>query len=200
MLTIGPQIVYLPASPTPALTSFACPILSLLDTYVRAPFFGANYWMASVRPVSGGGIPPQHPIVELKLTFREGGAFDWHTCFEGAKDRLHYAREMAGEQGRQVDPSDINLEQLPAYEAATELHDDLPPSFESTQRGNNASAATTNGAANGHNDQSTPDEPPPGYEEAQAQAVEMTFEERERQNILAGRNGDEESDTVAPSR
>src|SRR6266487_775356 len=96
------QIVYLPTNPTPELQSFSAPILNLQDSYVRAPFFGANYWCAMVRPVAGGNIPPQHPAVELKMTFREGGAFDYHTIFEQIKERLYNAVSLARESGRNV--------------------------------------------------------------------------------------------------
>lgn len=44
-----------------------------------------------------------------------------------------------------------------------------------------------NTAVSSQRDQpSTPDEPPPDYEEAQAQAVEVSFEERRRRAVLDG--------------
>ena len=195
------QIVYLPSKPTEELSSFNAPILSLQDTYVRAPFFGANYWAAVVKPTPGGGIPSDHPILELKLTFREGGAFDWHGLFEQIKERLYYARQAAQESGRPLDPTgEVNLEQLPAYEVATEGRDDdgRPPAFQSSPDRNEISTATVpNGGARARPDSfQPPDEPPPGYEEAQAQAVEVTFEERERRRVEMGREGDEETEST----
>src|SRR4051794_13477694 len=53
-LLIALKIVYLPTSPTPELQSFSSPILNLQDTYVRAPFFGANYWTGLCKPVADG--------------------------------------------------------------------------------------------------------------------------------------------------
>lgn len=174
---------------------------------MRAPFFGANYWNATVKPVPGGGIPPDHSAVELRLTFREGGAFDWHTIFEQIKERLYYAAQTAREQGRPLEMNgDVNLEQLPAYEAATEVHSDSgrPPAFQSSPDIDTVSRAQVpgvNGTARGpHEHFQSPDEPPPGYEEAQAQAVEMTFEERERRRVEMDRDSDAETETDVLSR
>ncbi|KAL2350182.1 hypothetical protein BJ546DRAFT_491371 [Cryomyces antarcticus] len=128
------RIVYLPAAPTPQLQSFTAPILNLHDTRVTAPFFGPNVWIALVQPVQGGGIPPQHAAIELKMTFKDGGAFDFHSRFERVKERLQQAVEVAresgqvagdgSEQGRGrgagalggVNMDSVHLEQLPAYE------------------------------------------------------------------------------------
>ncbi|TKA41673.1 hypothetical protein B0A49_13949 [Cryomyces minteri] len=134
-LTVTPsQIVYLPAAPTPQLQSFTAPILNLHDTHVTAPFFGPNVWIALVQPVQGGGIPPQHAAIELKMTFKDGGAFDFHSRFERVKERLQQAVEVAresgqvagdgSEQGRGrgagalggVNMDSVHLDQLPAYE------------------------------------------------------------------------------------
>ena len=45
-------------------------------------------WQALLQPVHGGGIPtPLGGVVELKFTFKDGGAFDFHTHFERIKER-----------------------------------------------------------------------------------------------------------------
>lgn len=159
-----------------------------------------------MRPVPGGGIPPEHSIVELKMTFREGGAYDFHTTFELAKERLHYAAEAAREQGRILQPGeDVNLEQLPAYEAATEVsvQDGRPPTFETSQNGSMNGAESSVQTANSNAKAPSqgfqpPDEPPPGYEEAQFQAVEADFDARTRRDVERGKeSGDEESDVVS---
>ncbi|KUJ21829.1 uncharacterized protein LY89DRAFT_550248, partial [Mollisia scopiformis] len=185
------RIVYLPSSPTPALQSFSSPILNLQDTYVRAPFFGANYWVGTCKPVSGGGIPPAHAAVELKFTFREGGAFDYHTTFEQIKERLQQAYSVARESGQHgagnVDLANVHLEQLPAYEPAREVEpeDDGPtilspiptrPGRDSGIDGVRSPPETDSPKL----EQSAPDEPPPGYEEAQAQAVGVDLDRRLR--------------------
>ena len=132
------KIVYLPASPTASLLSFSAPILNLHDTHVSAPFFGPNVWRAALKAVPGGGIPPTRSLIEMKMVFRDGGAFDFHSNFERIKERLQQAIEVARESGHVVgDGSEtggghgggalsglnmaaLDLEQLPAYEEAQE--------------------------------------------------------------------------------
>jgi hypothetical protein len=52
-------------------------------------------WTALVQPVAGGGIPPSLPAVQLKMSFKEGGAFDFHSNFERIKERLQQAVETS---------------------------------------------------------------------------------------------------------
>ena len=136
---------------------------------MRAPFFGANYWTASCKPVAGGGIPTQHGIVELKLTFKEGGAFDFHQVFEQIKERVHHAQSMARESGR---PLDVDLEQLPAYEPVRQPEPSSGPEIVSPvplrpQRNGSIAQASSGPVPPAVG----PDELPPGYEEAQAGPV-----------------------------
>ncbi|KAL2040871.1 hypothetical protein N7G274_006329 [Stereocaulon virgatum] len=119
------RLIYLPTTPTPTLQSFSAPLLNLQDTHVSAPFFGPNTWEGILIPVTGGGIPPQHTLVSLKLTFKEGGAFDFSSTFERIKENVAQAIELARESGRNVTGGgstgvvDVDLEQLPAYEEAS---------------------------------------------------------------------------------
>lgn len=87
-----------------------------------------------MQPVQGGGIPPQHAALELKITFKEGGAYDFHGRYERVKERLQQQVEVARESGRVVgdgsevgrgtgggalsgvDVGNVHLEDLPAYE------------------------------------------------------------------------------------
>ncbi|OBT71245.1 hypothetical protein VF21_09471 [Pseudogymnoascus sp. 05NY08] len=192
------RIVYIPTTSSPSLTSFSCPILNLYDTYVRAPFFGANYWTASVRPVAGGGIPPSLALIDLRMTFREGGAFDYHNVFELIKERLHQAVQAARDAGRNVGGAGgvdqevlqgLHLEQLPAYEpaavapgagAAGGAREAPPPPVDAQPRAEPETAAAQ------------PDEPPPGYEEAQAQAVGIDLDQRLRRRAEFERDSGEE--------
>ena len=95
---------------------------------MRAPFFGANYWTGLCKAVQDGGIPAAHAAVEIRLTFREGGAFDFHSTFEQIKERLHHAYSVARESGQGgeaiLNLANIHLEQLPAYEAAREVENE----------------------------------------------------------------------------
>ncbi|KAF9250154.1 hypothetical protein DTO027I6_359 [Penicillium roqueforti] len=166
------RVVYLPVSRSDDFQSFSSPLLNVRDSHVSAPFFGPNVWTALVQPVSGGGISPSLPAVQLKVTFKEGGAFDFHTNFERIKERLEQAVENTGEstRGRQnVDLSAVHLEELPAYEAPpTPSH--ARPSETPEESENRRASDTSN----------EPMEPPPCYEEVQSQSVAHELEERLR--------------------
>ncbi|KAI9744777.1 MAG: hypothetical protein M1818_001702 [Claussenomyces sp. TS43310] len=197
------RLVYLPTKPTPDFHSFSCPILNIQDSSIQAPFFGANYWAAIARPVAGGNIPPAYPFVELKMIFREGGAYDYHTVFEQIKERLYNAMSLAREEGRAtgssrglggVDYANVDLEQLPAYEPAREVDDTgyvderglVSPALSSTSQ-----PMTSDTGAEGLRNSGLPEsagqsfvppsEPPPGYEEAQSQAVGIDLDQRLRE-------------------
>lgn len=163
------QVIYLPGRKTRELQSFSAPLLNLHDTHVSAPFFGPNVWTALVQPVSGGGIPASVHAVQLKVTFKEGGAFDFHTNFERIKERLRDAVESSQEVRRgftDVNMASVHLDELPAYEGP---------------QGGPAPPA----ASEGRQAQETGQEPmgpPPGYEEVQQQSVANELEERLRRS------------------
>lgn len=201
--TANTQIVYLPASPTPQLQSFSAPILNLQDTHVESPFFGANSWTGVLKPVAGGGIPPHHAYIKLSMTFKEGGAFDFATSYEQLKETITQAVEVARESGRQQgesDLSDINLEQLPAYEdignttavsatpqppiqQPTPITPTAAPSYTPQLHSRSTlSSAEGDESSSRRPDQQypPPDEPPPGYEEAQQQNNHSVVDNLER--------------------
>ncbi|RFU27710.1 hypothetical protein B7463_g8612, partial [Scytalidium lignicola] len=187
------RIIYLPSAPTPELQSFSSPILNLQDSYVRAPIFSANYWAASCRPVAGGGIPPSHPLVNLKMTFREGGAFDFHTLFEQIKEKVQHAYSVAQELGttrNNMNLADLDLENLPAYEPAPANGVNIVPGSAVPRTPHSAPVTPQNeeppelngpAESSSRDNFTAPDEPPPGYEEAQIQAVGIDLDERLRQ-------------------
>ncbi|KAJ5168326.1 uncharacterized protein N7482_003920 [Penicillium canariense] len=168
------RVVYLPAQRSDGFQSFSSPLLSVRDSHVSAPFFGPNVWSALVQPVAGGGISPSLPAIQIKVTFKEGGAFDFHTNFERIRERLEQAVENIsdGAQGvRGVDLSAVHLEELPAYDGP----------------GNAGPRTVVSDApvAPPHNRQVSergpePVEPPPRYEEVQSQSVADELEERLR--------------------
>ncbi|EON66806.1 hypothetical protein W97_06208 [Coniosporium apollinis CBS 100218] len=186
------RMVYLPATQTPQLQSFAAPILNLHDTHVTAPFFGPNVWTALLQPVQGGGIPPAHAAIELKMTFKDGGAFDFHNIYERIKERLQQAVEVARESGygtgdgsesgggrgvgglAGVDLNNVHLDELPAYEASGSM----PLSGPSTAPTSPAVGGSLQSSPRPENARSPqqeafspPAEPPPGYEEVQRESV-----------------------------
>ncbi|KAL8777326.1 MAG: hypothetical protein Q9194_002621 [Teloschistes cf. exilis] len=190
-------IVYLPATPTPQLQSFSAPILNLQDTRVDAPFFGANSWTGILKPVVGGGIPSHHVYVKLSMTFKDGGAFDFATIYERIKETVSQAVEMARESGRQQGPdlSDINLEQLPAYEEVGNTVPAPPPQLHQPTAISPTAPSYAPSRDSGivlssdderHAKPSTmeasdqqyppPNEPPPGYEEVQQTSVVENLE------------------------
>jgi len=147
------QVVYIPTKPPaippsdatttfpPPLQSFAAPITHLHDTRVTAPWFGPNEVVALAQPVPNGGIPATHPAIKLTLTFRDGGAYDFHTKFTQVRERLAQALEArglaglsenAGRGGGQAETmaalsADLTLEDLPAYEESAGGRGGAPP-------------------------------------------------------------------------
>lgn len=149
--------------------------------------------------MANGGIPPTYSLVELRLTFREGGAFDFHTIFEQIKERLYQAYTVAretGQRGSHVDLANVDLEQLPAYEPAAEPARELAREVSREEEpailsprpirpgeardSGVASVRSLDGASPKPEAPVAPDEPPPGYEETQANAVGAELEHRLR--------------------
>lgn len=211
------KLIYLPTTPTtilglpatdptqkaqpPSLKSFSAPLLGLQDTHVSAPFFGPNVWEAVLLPVEGGGIPSHHNLVQLKLTFKEGGAFDFSTIYERIKETISQAMDTARESGRPVSSFvDADLEQLPAYEEVggsgaapplftPRIQRPVPIAPNGTPRPapppNNGVVGLENGRSEppppmqlSNEPTPTPNEPPPGYEEVQRNSVADNLEVR----------------------
>ncbi|KAL6232566.1 hypothetical protein BDW75DRAFT_18322 [Aspergillus navahoensis] len=165
------RVVYIPAQQSDELESFSAPLLNLHDSHVSSPFFGPNAWNAVVQPVPGGGIPPSLVAVHLKVTFKEGGAFDFHNQFERIKERLQQAVDISRESGQRagdINMTNVHLEELPAYSG--------PQSY-STEN-DHSNRAESRHSTSETNDE--PQEPPPGYEEVQQQSVANELEERLR--------------------
>ncbi|CZT25104.1 uncharacterized protein RCC_10833 [Ramularia collo-cygni] len=181
------RIIYLPDKPSATVQSFAAPILNLHDSHVTAPFFGPNAWIALLQPVQGGGIPtPSGGVVELKLTFKEGGAFDFHTAYERVRERLLQAVEVAGMDGDQASGANSNvhvagMEDLPVY---SEVSDQ--PLVSPVARPLEVPLHTE-----------APSEPPPAYEAPETDELQGEVERRlgeEEREVWGG----ESSTTRAP--
>lgn len=170
------RIIYLPSQAPDNFQSFSSPLLNVRDSHVSAPFFGPNVWTALIKPVAGGGISSSLPAVQIKVTFKEGGAFDFHTSFERIRERLEQVVENSGESARGlqgVDLAGVHLEELPAYEGPGSNNTSQPaaPTQTSNPPANNQRASVIG---------PEPMEPPPGYEEVQQQSVADALEERLR--------------------
>ncbi|KAL5615159.1 hypothetical protein BROUX41_005216 [Berkeleyomyces rouxiae] len=165
------RLIYIPARPTEAFQSFTAPILNLEDSHISSPWFGSWYWTASMTPVSQGGIPPEIPRVEVKLTFKDGGHNEFMARFVEIKERLYHIRDIEQETGQAI--GSIPEEQLPAYSPQTL---GVPRGAGNTAPyGHSRSGSTAS-------QNRSPNEPPPGYEEAQAQQVSMRLEDHIRHN------------------
>jgi hypothetical protein len=176
------RVIYLPDKATDKLQSFAAPILNLHDSHVTAPFFGPNAWLALLQPVPDGGIPtPSGGVVELKFTFKDGGAFDFHGSYDRVRERLQQVIGSLGADGNNAAGSSavlnnanlaaVNLDELPAYqeESSGPL---LSPVSAVTQASAPALHSTASNSSDGGPIRPSapatgpPVEPPPAYEEA----------------------------------
>lgn len=190
------RIIYLPVTPTPTFQSFAVPILNVADSRVTAPWFGANKWEAVIRPVTGGGIPPQHGELDCVMEFKEGGAFDFHNIFERLKERLRQTIDVARESGvdETVAAGNVNMEDLPAYED-TRQHARVPEEPLSPPASAGLSGLGTGVPVTADQEPEAdtpqrpsplqsprpfqpPSDPPPGYEEVQRTSIADELERR----------------------
>ncbi|KAK5445290.1 hypothetical protein LTS15_010071 [Exophiala xenobiotica] len=183
------RIIYLPDTATPELKSFSAPLLNIHDSCVSMPWFGPNAWQAVLQPVPGGNIPAAHANIELKLTFKEGGAPDFHSTFERIKERLQQVVSTAREEnltaGRQdsvldnVNLDTVHLDQLPSYQesggdrVAPWRGADPPDLLESSGGSSQNTASQT-----GPSESQPPPDAPPGYEETQQQSIQAELERR----------------------
>jgi hypothetical protein len=131
------------------------------------------------------------------MTFKEGGAFDFHSTFERIKERLQQAVEVAHESGHLVgDGAEIghrhalvgvnldavHLDELPTYDAANasgnpvSILDTPVPHFSTAQ---SPRMAPPVGPLQDRN--SPPSEPPP-YEDVQRSSVSDELERRLRRD------------------
>lgn len=186
------RIIFIPDKATPNFQSFAAPILSLHDSHVAAPWFGPNVWTALLQPTQGGGIPtPPGGVVEVKLTFKEGGAFDFHTAYERVRERLQQAVEVARIDGdgtggarnamNGVNVENVDLEDLPAYQERGSGPLMSPVAAEqaaATRQSQRDSGLGGQDDRDRRKESDTPNEPPPGYEEAQSSALQDELERR----------------------
>jgi WW domain-binding protein 2 len=144
--------------------------------------FGANYWDAEVRPEPDGNIPSDYARVTMRLTFHDGGHSDWALKYEEIRGRLLHAASVARETGNTQVLNMVTDEQLPEY---SPREGSQPPS--QTVAGQvEVEQQAEEAAREREENQVLPDEPPPGYDEAQAQAIAMRLDERVREDAERG--------------
>lgn len=142
--------------------------------------FGANYWDAEVRPEPDGNIPSDYPRVTMRLTFHDGGHSDWAMRYEEIRGRLLHAASVARETGNTQVLNMVTDEQLPEYSPREGGGRQSQSQTEASQA--QVEQQAEEAAREREENQPMPDEPPPGYDEAQAQAIAMRFDERTRED------------------
>jgi len=176
------RIIYLPAKPSqePKFESFSAPILKFQDSTTSSSMWWGWVWKSDCIPVSGGGIPPDIPRLEVKFTFSDGGMMDFNEAYIRLRERLFQYQEMQREMGPGADIPD---EPLPAYEGPSSQQPEAPvPSSTLTapEPAPQRSEASPSRRA--------PNEPPPGYDEAQAQQISIRLEDHIRGEADRGEN------------
>lgn len=127
--------------------------------------------------------------MEIKLTFKEGGAFDFHTAYERVRERLQQAVEVSRMDGdgsggarnamNGVNVGNVDLEDLPAYEEQGSGPLMSPVAIEqAAERRQPQRDSGSGGQDDRDRPKDTPSEPPPGYEEAQNSALQDEMDRR----------------------
>lgn len=133
--------------------------------------FGAWFWEAEFRPVPGGNIPTDVMRAKVQLTFNESGVSDWQSKYTEIRSRLQHLSQIGQLQN-------MHGEQLPSYSSAPGSNEQRQTESATAEVAREADVALQQRRVN----QSVPDEAPPGYDEAQAQAIAERFDERERED------------------
>ncbi|KAK3343043.1 hypothetical protein B0H65DRAFT_238419 [Neurospora tetraspora] len=142
------RIIYLPARSTEAFRSFFAPPLNFSDVRINSSWIGPWSWTSIVRPIPNGGVPPEIPRIECKLTFKDGGHSDFQAKYEWLRDRLLHAQSLGLTPGQNLEP---------------------PPPYDDAQASGPSSSTPASGpSGNVTSDrnqvpQPGPDEPPPDY-------------------------------------
>ena len=131
------------------------------------------------------------------MTFKDGGAFDFHSIYERIKERLQQAVDAARESGQlvgdgseagsgagggvlsSVNLDSVHLDQLPAYDDGG----GRPPSASAPPPGGRDEGRLRDSGVGVSPDNAAfapPSEPPPGYEETQRESVADELERRLR--------------------
>lgn len=142
-------------------------------------------------------------MVEIKLTFKDGGAFDFHTKYERLRERLQQVAETtrlggegsssAGVAMNVANAANVNLEDLPAYQEESDGPLIAPTAAAAIVVSQHSSPVLQQQRDSGvsvdddrpqpkptDNAFSPPDEPPPGYEETQMAGLQNELDARLR--------------------
>ena len=106
-------------------------------------WFSANAFVANITPVKNGGIPH---FAELKLVFKEGGAFEFYNTYTTLLDRLQaqgdgdpvehledlpmYSTDTTAGRSEEPEQPEPLVENERAAESVAAPVDDLPPAYD----------------------------------------------------------------------
>ncbi|KAL6902698.1 hypothetical protein GGI43DRAFT_382877 [Trichoderma evansii] len=174
------RVIYIPSKPTqePKFESFSAPILKFQDSTTSSSMWWGWVWKSDCVPVSGGGIPPEIPRVEVKFTFSDGGMMEFNEAYVGLRERLFQYQEMRRELD--ANAAEVPDEPLPAYSVDGSGQQQQPPSSSdqlAVPRPNRSDSSSSRRA---------PNEPPPNYDEAQAQQISNRLEDHIRNEVDRG--------------
>jgi hypothetical protein len=134
------------------------------------------------------------------MTFKDGGAFDFHSTYERIKERLQQAVDVARESGHlvgdgtetrggqgagalgAVDMNAVHLDELPAYEDAASTRP-VPATRQDAPLIDLSEPEPATRTSPRQEQFSPPAEPPPGYEDVQSQSISDELERRLRGSV-----------------
>lgn len=134
-------------------------------------------WKSDCIPVSGGGIPADLPRIEVKFTFSDGGMNEFNETYIRLRERLYQLQEVRNEMGSSG--ADLPDEPLPAYEQTNNT--DAAP-----EASNNLLSVPRPIRSDSSSSRRSPNEPPPNYDEAQAQQLSNRLEDHIRDEVNRG--------------
>lgn len=137
-------------------------------------------WKSDCIPVSGGGVPPDLPRIEVRFTFSDGGMTDFNEAYIRLRERLYQLQEVRREIGPGADLPD---EPLPAYEPQGNDRAPAPVAAAVESATLSVPQPVRSDSASSRR---SPNEPPPGYDEAQAQQISIQLEDHIRDEVNRG--------------
>ena len=132
-----------------------------------------------------------HAMIELKLTFKEGGAPDFQSQFERIKERLQQVVETARENHltsgshnptsfptNGVNLDAVHLDELPSYQASGQDRIAPGPVGPGESLDDGRSSAARQPQPSRAREPEPPSDAPPGYEETQQQSIQVELDRR----------------------
>ncbi|RIA93506.1 hypothetical protein C1645_762169 [Glomus cerebriforme] len=147
--------------------SLSIPLLNLKEGKLQQPWFGANYYQAIVTPVPNGGLPAPG---QLKITFKEGGGFEFSTVYKELMLRLFENEGTAPVEHTEPLPIYTPRQEnsSSAQTSTTSCNNVVPPETSLNNLGPSAEATTSRNISTSTEVRPpsvAPDELPPAYDD-----------------------------------